>query len=445
MSDYKTPGVYIEETSTLANSVASVSTAVPAFVGYTQRAGVNNGLFYEPTTVSTLKEYESLFGQAADETITVNVSGDSIVSFQFPQKVTDLYYSMQMFFNNGGESCYIVALDASDGLSEVKRFENGIDALELEDEPTLIVVPGAIHLLNNDFYSIYQRVLNQCNKMKDRFAIIDVIDSGSVSEDATTFRTGISANNLEYGAAYYPYLTTTLNYQYSDTSVIVAEGDSKVTLGKKGESNTALYNAIKSEIGNHYLTLPPSAAVAGVYASVDRDRGVWKAPANVSLSYVSGPNRKLTEEDNDLLNVDATSGKSINAIRNFTGKGTLVWGARTLAGNDNQWRYVSVRRLFTYIEESIQKSTAFAVFEPNNAMTWLKLRSMVESFLDTIWRQGALAGGKAEDAYFVQVGLGTTMTSQDILDGKLIIKVGIAAVRPAEFIILEFSHKVQTS
>lgn len=444
MSDYKTPGVYIEETSTLESSVASVSTAVPAFIGYTEKAGVNNGLFYKPTAVSTLKEYESLFGQAADETITVNVSGDSIVGLQFPQKITDLYYSMQMFFNNGGESCYIVALDSSDELSEVKRFENGIDALKLEDEPTLIVVPGAIHLSNNDFYSLYQRVLNQCSKMKDRFAIIDVIDSGMVSEDAEAFRTGIGANNLEYGAAYYPYLTTTLNYQFSDTSVIVVEGDSKKTLAEKGKG-TALYNAIKSEIETHYLTLPPSAAVAGVYASVDRDRGVWKAPANVSLSYVSGPNRKLTEEDNDLLNIDATSGKSINAIRNFTGKGTLVWGARTLAGNDNQWRYVSVRRLFTYIEESIQKSTAFAVFEPNNAMTWLKLRSMVESFLDTIWRQGALAGGKAEDAYFVQVGLGTTMTSQDILDGKLIIKVGIAAVRPAEFIILEFSHKVQTS
>ncbi len=444
MSDYKTPGVYIEETSTLASSVASVSTAVPAFIGYTQKAGINNGLFYRPTAVSTIKEYESLFGQAADETITVNVSDDSIVSLQFPQKVTDLYYSMQMFFNNGGESCYIVALDSSDELSEVKRFENGIDALKLEDEPTLIVVPGAIHLSNNDFYSLYQRVLNQCSKMKDRFAIIDVIDSGMVSEDAEAFRTGISANNLEYGAAYYPYLTTTLNYQFSDTSVIVVEGDSKKTLAEKGKG-TALYNAIKSAIENHYLTLPPSATVAGVYASVDRDRGVWKAPANVSLSYVSGPNRKLKEEDNDLLNIDATSGKSINAIRNFTGKGTLVWGARTLAGNDNQWRYVSVRRLFTYIEESIQKSTAFAVFEPNNAMTWLKLRSMVESFLDTIWRQGALAGGKAEDAYFVQVGLGTTMTSQDILDGKLVIKVGIAAVRPAEFIILEFSHKVQTS
>jgi phage tail sheath protein FI len=445
MSDYKTPGVYVEETSTLANSVASVSTAVPAIIGYTQKAGVNKELYYKPTAVSTLKEYEDAFGEAVDESITVKVSGNSVVSVTLPTTVKDLHYSMELFFNNGGEKCYIVALDSSDSVSEVQRFEKAVDALELEDEPTLIVLPGAVNLAGTDYYSLCQRVLNQCNKLKDRFAILDVIDSQTVGADAAAFRTGIGTNYLEYGAAYYPYLTSTLNYQYSDASVTVIEGTSSETLGEKRQLQTALYNQIKTELNAHYLTLPPSAAVAGVYASVDRDRGVWKAPANVSLASVSGPNRKLTEEDNDGLNIDATSGKSINAIRSFTGKGTLIWGARTLAGNDNEWRYVPVRRLFTYIEESVQKATAFAVFEPNNAITWLKLRSMVESFLDSLWRQGALAGGKAEDAFFVQVGLGTTMTSQDILDGKLIIKVGIAAVRPAEFIILEFSHMLQQS
>jgi phage tail sheath protein FI len=224
----------------------------------------------------------------------------------------------------------------------------------------------------------------------------------------------------------------------------VKEGEAGVTLESLKQNKTALYNSIKKEIENHYLTLPPSAAVAGLYASVDRDRGVWKAPANVSVASVSGPRRKLTELENDVLNVDDTTGKSINAIRSFSGKGTLR-GARTLAGNDNEWRYVPVRRLFNYIEESIQKATAYAVFEPNTAMTWLKLRSMVQSFLDNLWRQGALAGSTAEDAFFVQVGLGTTMTADDIANGKLIIKVGIAAVRPAEFIILEFSHKTQES
>ena len=145
------------------------------------------------------------------------------------------------------------------------------------------------------------------------------------------------------------------------------------------------------------------------------------------------------------MNVDTTGGKSINAIRAFTGKGTLVWGARTLAGNDNEWRYVPVRRLFIMIEESCRKSTAFAVFEPNTLTTWLKVKGMIESFLYGLWQQGALAGAKPEDAYFVNVGLGKTMTPQDVLEGRMIVEIGVAAVRPAEFIILRFSHKLQQS
>jgi uncharacterized protein len=145
------------------------------------------------------------------------------------------------------------------------------------------------------------------------------------------------------------------------------------------------------------------------------------------------------------VNVDVSSGKSINAIRVFAGKGTLVWGARTLAGNDNEWRYVSVRRLYIYIEESVKKATEFVVFEPNNANTWLRAKTMIENFLSTLWRDGALAGAKTDDAYYVKVGLGETMTSLDILEGRMNIEIGLAAVRPAEFIILKFSHKLQES
>src|SRR4029079_16608521 len=122
-------------------------------------------------------------------------------------------------------------------------------------------------------------------------------------------------------------------------------------------------------------------AIAGVYASVDRARGVWKAPANVSLASVIGPVAKITNEEQENLNVDPTAGKSINAIRSFAGKGTLVWGARTLAGNDNEWRYINVRRLFNLIEESTRKASAFAVFEANDATTWLKVKGMIDSYL----------------------------------------------------------------
>ena len=155
-----------------------------------------------------------------------------------------------------------------------------------------------------------------------------------------------------------------------------------------------------------------------------------------------GPTRKITDGDQARLNVDETAGKSINAIRAFTGKGTIIWGARTLAGNDNEWKYVSVRRLFNLIEESIKKASDFAVFEPNDATTWLKVKSMIDSYLYGLWQQGAFMGSTPEAAYFVHVGLGTTMTQTDVLEGRMNVEVGVAAVRPAEFIILKFSHKL---
>ena len=118
-------------------------------------------------------------------------------------------------------------------------------------------------------------------------------------------------------------------------------------------------------------------------------------------------------------------------------------GGRTLAGNDNEWRYVNVRRLFITIEESVQKASAFAVFEPNDATTWLKVKAMIDNYLYGLWQQGALAGPSPESAYFVNVGLGKTMTTEDILNGYMIVEIGVAAVRPAEFIVLRFSHKLQ--
>jgi phage tail sheath protein FI len=142
--------------------------------------------------------------------------------------------------------------------------------------------------------------------------------------------------------------------------------------------------------------------------------------------------------------VDPT-GKSINVLRFFAGKGFLVWGARTLAGNDNEWRYVSVRRFFNMVEESTRKASEPFVFEPNDANTWVKVKAMIENFLVLQWRDGALAGAKTEDAFYVKVGLGTTMTAQDILEGRMIVEIGMAVVRPAEFIVLRFSHKMQES
>lgn len=202
-----------------------------------------------------------------------------------------------------------------------------------------------------------------------------------------------------------------------------------------------IVQAIREKAG----VLPPSAAIAGVYTAVDADRGVWKAPANVSLNYVVTPSVSIDQFEQEDLNVDANGGKSINAIRAFTGRGTLVWGSRTLLGNDNEWRYIPVRRFFNMVEESIKKSTDWAVFEPNDSKTWGKVKGMIDNYLYQKWLDGALAGARPDDAYFVKIGLGLTMTPQDILEGRMLVEIGMAVVRPAEFIILKFSHKLQRS
>jgi phage tail sheath protein FI len=282
------------------------------------------------------------------------------------------------------------------------------------------------------------KALAQCKKLRDRFVIMDVREG-----DVAGFRDTIGMNALMYGAAYHPYLKTTLNFHAGDEDVQIKSDGTDAALGTIKEAKTSLYNQVKVRLQQQRVVLPPSAAIAGIYARVDRDRGVWKAPANVSVAAVIGPVSKTTDADQAELNVDPTAGKSINVVRAFTGKGTLVWGARTLAGNDNEWRYVPVRRLFIMIEESVQKSTAFAVFEPNDATTWLKVKGMIESYLYGLWERGALAGPTPESAYFVNVGLGRTMTAQDILEGRMNVEIGVAAVRPAEFIILRFSHKMQ--
>jgi hypothetical protein len=556
MATYKTPGVYVEELSVLPPSVAGVATAVPAFIGYTEKTlGDDSAPDWtpKPMKIKTFLEFETLFGGPVSTTFSVEMAGGSVSSVSSSVMQFYMYYAMAMYFKNGGGPCYIVSVGSYANNASVGKNDMlaGLNSLKTEDEPTLIVLTDGVSLPTAaDYYEVCQAALLQCATLKDRFCIFDVDDVGN-------FRNGIGINDLKYGAAYYPYLNTSLNHVYEEAGVkikgsgftdptaecvigssngirvfhasegkqlIISEKSAddlskdvlgfdtgtadtldiklpygatsafaysiidawaQVSVAERAEFNiekvgtgsdligkttsnislskdvadvagfvkltafkydaTSVYNKVKAEVGKQTVVLPPSSAVAGLYAKVDRQRGVWKAPANYSLAGVISPTEKLTSYDQESLNVDATAGKSINAIRMFAGKGTLVWGARTLAGNDNEWRYVSVRRLFNYIEESVQKATGFAVFEPNAPVTWLKVKTMISVFLEGLWKQGALAGSDTSQAFFVNVGLGTTMTEDDILAGYMNIEIGISAVRPAEFIVLKFSHKLQNS
>ncbi|WP_299336107.1 phage tail sheath C-terminal domain-containing protein [uncultured Psychroserpens sp.] len=204
------------------------------------------------------------------------------------------------------------------------------------------------------------------------------------------------------------------------------------------------YPKVLSGLSKNMNTIPPSGAIAGIYADVDATRGVWKAPGNVSVSGIIGLTDDINDKEQRTMNKHET-GKSINAIRAFTGRGKLVWGARTLDGNSNDWRYINVRRLANMIEESTKKACMNFVFEPNVKQTWVNVKGMISNYLTTLWGDGALAGAKAEDAFFVSVGLGETMDANDINNGRMIVKIGYAPSRPAEFIVLEFTQMQQKS
>ena len=210
-------------------------------------------------------------------------------------------------------------------------------------------------------------------------------------------------------------------------------------------SNSTVYRSIHSAVQKALRVQPPSAVMAGVYAATDRSRGVWKAPANVSVANVLGLTQVITADAQESLNSDSVAGKSINALRSFPGRGFLVWGARTLDGNSLEWRYIPVRRFFITVEESVRRATTWAIFEPNDSNLWSKVKSVIDNYLLQKWKEGALLGAAPNEAYFVNVGLGSTMTEQDILEGRLIVDIGMAVVRPAEFIILRFMHKMQQS
>jgi hypothetical protein len=465
---YKTPGVYIEEISLLPPSIAEVETAIPAFIGYTEKAKKNNqALTNVPTRITSLLEYKEYFGGAQPETgIIVNIadtydtSGNLTRAIEVPEPATKsnflMYYSLQMYFANGGGPCYIISVgDYTATIAKSDLGANGgLAELAKEDEPTLIVFPDATGITTvANFYGLYQDALTQCQVLQDRFTILDTYNQASGFADTLRNNISMGTDYLKYGAVYYPWLKTILPYVYNESDVSIAHTETDPPAGTTSydgdklsdiTTDLELYNLIKVQLGKLSVTLPPSGAVAGIYARVDSNRGVWKAPANVGVREVIGPDKKVTSEEQEGLNVHST-GKSINVIRSFFGKGTLVWGARTMAGNDNEWRYVPVRRFYNFAEESIKKGTQWVVFEPNDANTWVRVKAMIENFLTKQWRAGALAGAKAEDAYFVKVGLGETMTSLDILEGRMNIEIGMAVVRPAEFIILRFSHKLQES
>ncbi len=474
-----TPGVYVQEISTLPPSVAEVETAIPAFIGYTAKADrlAAGDLVMVANKINNMSDFEHFYGGApleSNNSITVAVKdyGNSRYEVGFTYDATqrsknNLYYSVKHFYDNGGGTCYIVAVDTYKASVDKDLLKKGLDVVYEVDEVTLLVVPESAKNDAAAYTDVVNKMIGQAAALKDRFALVDPFQvtpkntadpNGDIDADVKVIRdASLSVAENRYAAAYYPNVVTTYDFQYDlpnlqiDTYTLVGvaapsvAGHAAGMLLSAAGAGSVLYNKVKDELKKQYVTLPPTPAVAGLYARVDSTKGVWKAPANESLMSVIGPDIAISNREQENLNVDSSSGKSINVVRSFPGYGTLVWGARTLNGNDNEWRYISVRRFFNMVEESIKKSSQWAVFEPNTINTWVKMQAMIENYLFLKWKEGALAGVKPEQAYYVRVGLGTTMNAIDVLEGRMNVEIGMAVSRPAEFIVLSFTQLMQQS
>jgi len=299
----------------------------------------------------------------------------------------------------GGSFGYVSLTGGADGYAALKPDDfvgvdggpgkrTGIQALEEVDEVSIVLAPNMWSPL------IHGAMITHCELLKDRMCIVDPPNDLSI-QDIQAFR---NAYDTKYGALYYPWLV-----------------QRDFTVGRN-------------------VVVAPSGHMAGIYARSDNERGVHKAPANEVVRDIVKFNQEIIKREQDLLNPDG-----INALRFFPGRGYRVWGARTMS-SDGSWKYINVRRLFLFVEESIEEGTQFAVFEPNDEPLWARIRLTITNFLTTVWLNGALQGATAAEAFFVKCDR-STMTQDDIDNGRLICLIGIAPVKPAEFVIFRIQQK----
>lgn len=526
MSEYKTPGIYIDEKYVSDNSAVEAKTAIPAFIGITEIAmNGTDSLSGKPWKITSMTEFQQYFGGAPAPEFRLSVVDNpekdpsktfygipspdksKLLRVEAPEVTFSLYYHMVLFFANGGGACYIVSVGTYNEKNPVdkEKVVAALTALKKVQEITMVIVPEAASV--DECKDIQTQVLAHCGEMMNRFAILDVQSKSGgerMEDQIATFRTNVGENFLSYGAAYYPWLNTSvlsdkdidgtvMTWDYSaaapDLSAFfgpksdfpkhITDIFSEIAKGKKvvkpaqlddtgAETAPAeiadytwdelaamknhLHNALLQYFpGYQYIVnkvreklnlLPPSAAMAGSYTMVDSTRGVWKAPANVPVNYVNSLTENIDNAMQEYLTMPM-DGKAVNTIRIFRGEGIKVWGARTLDGNSLDWRYINVRRTMSFLETSVKNAARAYVFEPNDASTWGAMKCTIENFLRSVWRRGGLAGASPEDAYEVHVGLGDTMTAEDILEGIMRITVLVAISRPADFLEFTFQQQMQ--
>lgn len=405
MPQYLTPGVYVEEILGGTRPIEGVGTNVAAFVGSVESVDAPTGV---PLAVNNWTQYTNLFQSEGDSSpLTLAVHG---------------------FFLNGGQRCYVLNVGPGGSLVGTPK-KPGLSALEHIDEIAIVGAPGYTDAAS------YDAVLSHCELMRDRVAVLDapatVDDLNDLTKPATASSSSSSSTSSSGDGA-------------DATAGADSSSSSSSSSGRRSGGGAA---ARQSEWGAEYfpwirvvdpltgqlVDAPPSGHVAGVWARTDGSRGVHKAPANETVRGALDLTYALTPSEQGLLN-----SAGINAIRSINGS-IKVWGARTLAGSASEWRYLPVRRLFAFAEESILQGTNWVVFEPNDRTLWNAIRRDIRAFLRRLWRDGALFGASEREAFFVKCDEETN-PQEDIDAGIVTALVGMAPVKPAEFIVFKVSQ-----
>jgi phage tail sheath protein FI len=382
MPEYLAPGVFVEESSSSPHPIAGVPTSTAGFVGPTLSGSAKR----VPALVTSLAEYEAIFGDAAPLRFT-DGAGE-----------TDnyLWHAARAFFAQGGMRLYVARTVSGAGggaKPTAADYATALRALEAIDEIAVVAAPGSTASDSASAQSVAAALIEHAERMRYRIAVIDSVKGDDVAA-THAFRTGFDSG---YAAFYYPWVR------------------------------------VADPLTGQESLQPPSGFVAGIYARNDTARAVFKAPANAPVTLATGFERLLTKVEQDVLNP-----LGINCFRYLEGRGLRLWGARTLTSAAD-YKYVHVRRYVSYLEHSIDSGTGWAVFEPNDEPLWAGIRRSIGDFLYSQWRDGGLLGDTPEKAFFVKCDR-TTMTQNDIDNGRLVMEIGVAPLKPAEFVIFRIGQ-----
>ena len=402
-TSYLAPGVYVEEILSGARPLFSVGTSTAGFVGVAPNAGAR-----------------------LNEAVGINNWTEFLRIFAVPgSQGTPLAQGVYGFFLNGGSRCYVVNIGPDNPIVGDAAGRKGIDVLEECDDVSIVLAPGFCDVASVD------ALLSHCEKMRRCFAIIDPPPSDAV-------RSIVQLTQVAQ------VTETTMEARARAASAGATPTDASKLPGLRARFSDSGYGAqyfpslrVRDAFNpRETIETSPSGYLAGIYARSDSERGVHKAPANEIVRGALGVTYQVTQQEQALLNP-----QGVNCIRFFLGEGVRVWGARTLARAESQWRYINVRRTFAMIEQSIGRSTGWVVFEPNDLSLWKSVTRDLTAYLTLLWRQGALMGRTREQAFFVKCDAETN--PPEVIDsGQVVIMIGIAPVKPAEFVIFRIGQGV---